>query len=166
VYNANESAATDAALAEIVRKYRQSAAKRANWIESNLAESQTVFILPESHRRLLRTSNSLERINKEFRRRTLGASLFPSEASCLRLVTAVLMEISDERKREMSIFPLLRTTFENPYEMRSIYRETVALSLALVPNNMFAKRFVIFEGQYIRSAMTFQTRPAIKLYST
>ena len=40
-------------------------------------------------------SNGLEQINKEVRRRTRVASLFPSEPSCLRLVSAVLMEISD-----------------------------------------------------------------------
>jgi transposase-like protein len=40
--------------------------------------------------------NGLERVNKEVKRRTRVASLFPSEASCLRLVSAVLMEISDE----------------------------------------------------------------------
>ena len=58
-------------------------------------ERLSVFALPESHRRLLRTTNSLERVNKEVKRRTRVATLFPSEASCLRLVSAVLMEISD-----------------------------------------------------------------------
>jgi transposase-like protein len=65
-------------------------------MEENLAEGLTVFRLPEAHRRLLRTSNGLERVNKEVRRRTRVATLFPSEESCLRLVSAVLMEISDE----------------------------------------------------------------------
>ena len=57
-----------------------------------------LFLLEEDAlpRRLLRTINGLERVNKEVKRRTRVASLFPSEASCLRLVSAVLMEISDE----------------------------------------------------------------------
>lgn len=64
-----------------------------------------MLCLPEqdaSHRRLLRTTNGLERVNKEVKRRTRVASLFPSEASCLPPacsgypVSAVLMEISDE----------------------------------------------------------------------
>lgn len=59
-------------------------------------EGLTVLLLPESHRRLLRTTNGLERVNKEVKRRTRLATLFPSEASCLRLVSAVLMEISDD----------------------------------------------------------------------
>ena len=52
--------------------------------------------LPAAHRRKLRTTNSLERINKEIKRRTRVAMLFPNEASALRLVTAVLMEISED----------------------------------------------------------------------
>jgi len=86
-----------------VARYQQGSPKLAAWMEENLAEGLTVFRLPEAHRRLLRTSNGLERVNnglervnKEVRRRTRVATLFPSEESCLRLVSAVLMEISDE----------------------------------------------------------------------
>lgn len=59
-------------------------------------EGLTVFLLPEAHRRLLRTTNVLERVNIEVKRRTRVATRFPSEASCLRLVSAVLMEISGD----------------------------------------------------------------------
>jgi putative transposase len=55
-----------------------------------------VFDLPPSHRRRLRTRNLLERLNEEIKRRTRVARLFPNEASCLRLVSEVLMEISDD----------------------------------------------------------------------
>jgi len=96
VFNAADRAAADTLLVEIVRRYREKAPKLADWMEANLAEGLTVFKLTESHRRLLRTTNGLERLNKEIRRRTRVASLFPNEASCLRLVSAVLMETSDE----------------------------------------------------------------------
>ena len=56
----------------------------------------TVFSLPEAHRKKLRTTNSLERLNKEIKRRTRVATLFPNEKSRERLVTALLSEISDE----------------------------------------------------------------------
>ena len=46
--------------------------------------------------RKLRTSNALERVNQEIKRRTRVASLFPNEASVLRLVTALLVEISEQ----------------------------------------------------------------------
>ena len=55
-----------------------------------------VFNLPDHHRKRLRTTNVLERVNKEIKRRTRVATLFPKEASCLRLVTAVVVKISDE----------------------------------------------------------------------
>ena len=63
---------------------------------ANVPESLTIFALPPEHRRRLRTSNLLERLNKEVKRRTRVATLFPNEAALLRLVSAVLMEISEE----------------------------------------------------------------------
>src|SRR5947207_26588 len=62
----------------------------------NVPESFAVFRLPTMHRQRLRTTNMLERINRELKRRTRVATLFPNEASLLRLVTAVLMELSEE----------------------------------------------------------------------
>jgi len=56
---------------------------------------QHVMGLAQSHRRLLRTTNMLERQNKEIKRRTRVATLFPNTDSCLRLVSAVLMEVSE-----------------------------------------------------------------------
>jgi len=44
----------------------------------------------------MRTSNALERVNQEIKRRTRVASLFPNESSLLRLVSALLSEISNE----------------------------------------------------------------------
>ena len=64
--------------------------------EQNVPESLTIFLLPAGHRRRLRTSNMLERLNEEINRRTQVAGLFPNEGSVLRLVSAVLMEISED----------------------------------------------------------------------
>lgn len=83
-------------LVRTVEKYRKSMPKLADWMETNVPEGLTVFSFPDTHRRLIRTTNGLERLNKEVRRRTRVATLFPSEESCLRLVSAVLMEISEE----------------------------------------------------------------------
>jgi transposase-like protein len=65
-------------------------------MEQNLPVGFTVYALPEPHRRRLRTSNAIEPVNQELIRRTRVASLFPNEASLLRLVTALLCEISNE----------------------------------------------------------------------
>ncbi len=48
------------------------------------------------HRRRIRTSNVLERVSQEIKRRTRVIRIFPNEVSCLRLVSAVLMEISED----------------------------------------------------------------------
>ena len=66
------------------------------WAETAIPEGFTVFALPASHRRRLRTTNLVERLNEEIRRRTRVARLFPNEAACLRLVSAILMEISED----------------------------------------------------------------------
>ena len=79
-----------------IRKYQKSAPKLA----ANVPDGLTVFTLPAAHRRRLRTSNLLERLNKEIKRRTRVATLFPNEAALLRLVSAVLMEISEEWETE------------------------------------------------------------------
>jgi transposase-like protein len=93
--SADEHAAREQ-LGRVVRKYEKSAPKLAAWMEENVPESFAVFRLPPAHRPRLRTTNMLERINRELKRRTRVATLFPNAASLLRLVTAVLMELSEE----------------------------------------------------------------------
>lgn len=96
IFNAATRHGAEALLAAVVEKYEQSASRLANWMEENIPEGLTVFSFPTSHRRRIRTANSLERLNREVRRRSRVAVLFPNVASCERLVTAVLMEISEE----------------------------------------------------------------------
>jgi putative transposase len=96
IFNARDRSEAETLLAQTVTKYATSAAKLANWLETAIPQGLTVFAFPEPHRRRLRTSNGLERLNREIRRRTPVVSIFPSEAACLRLVSALLMEISDE----------------------------------------------------------------------
>ncbi len=96
VFDAPDRPEAERQLGLAVKKYRASAPKLAGWLEANMAEGLAVFAVPRSHRRRLRTSNMLERLNEELKRRTRVAGLFPNDASVLRLVSAVLMEISDE----------------------------------------------------------------------
>lgn len=96
IFTAPTRAAADALLAQTVQQYAKSAAKLAIWLETNIPEGLTVFAFPSSHQQRLRTTNGLERLNQEIRRRTRVVGVFPNEASCLRLVTALAMETSDE----------------------------------------------------------------------
>lgn len=96
MFNASDFKVAEELLQQAVQKYAVSAPKLSAWMEENLAEGFTVFEFPLEHWRSIRTTNSLERINKEIRRRTKVVGVFPNEASCLRLVSALLMEISEE----------------------------------------------------------------------
>ena len=96
VFDAPDRIEADRRLEMAIRKYEKSAPELATWLSNNLPDGLTVFTLPAAHRRRLRTSNLLERLNKEIKRRTRVATLFPNEAALLRLVSAVLMEISEE----------------------------------------------------------------------
>ncbi len=96
MFNAPDRKTAEEFLQAAIQKYAVSAPRLSAWLEDNLAEGFTVFDFPLEHRRTIRTTNSLERINKEIRRRTRVVGVFPNVASCLRLVSALLMETSEE----------------------------------------------------------------------
>ena len=96
IFNAPDKKAAEQYLQMATQKYARSAPRLSAWMEESLAEGFTVFDFPLEHRRSIRTTNSLERINREIRRRTRVVGVFPNEASCLRLISARLMEISEE----------------------------------------------------------------------
>ena len=96
IFNAESLAIATQKLAATVEKYSTIAPRLAAWMEENLQEGFTVFAFPEPIRQRLRTSNLCETINRLIKRRTRVASIFPNEASCLRLVSAILMELSDD----------------------------------------------------------------------
>jgi putative transposase len=100
IFESTDRLEAERRLRQTIEKYARSAPKLSAWLEANWAEGFTVFAFPESHRRRLRTSNLMERTSKEWKRRTRVATLFPNEASLLRLVSAVLIEISEEWETE------------------------------------------------------------------
>lgn len=96
IFNAPDRPSADLYLAKIVQKYQKTASGLAEWMTNNLPEGLAVFSFPAAHRRLIRTTNSVERLHREIRRRARVVSIFPNPASCLRLVSALLSEISEE----------------------------------------------------------------------
>jgi transposase-like protein len=96
VFNATDRDDAERLLKKTVEKYSKPAPKLADWMERAIPEGLTVFARPASQRKRLRTSNMPERLNEEIRRRTRVATLFPNEASLLRLVTAILAETDDQ----------------------------------------------------------------------
>jgi transposase-like protein len=113
-----------------VEKYAVSAPQLSEWMEENLPEGLTVFQMPTKHRKRMRTSNSVERLHEEINRRTRVARLFPNEASLLRLVSAIEMEISEDwvaGKKYLN----MQTEMENENESanskeKRIYRKNIA----------------------------------------
>ena len=96
VFDSPSRPAAELRLKQIATHYAKSAPKLVAWMEENLPQGLSVFALPIAHQKRMRTSNALERVNQEIKRRTRVARLFPNEASLLRLVTALLAETSDE----------------------------------------------------------------------
>ena len=94
--NASDAIEAQRLLNAALKDWQLSQPQLAAWAENNLPESFAVFDLPEAHRVRMRTTNGLERLNKELKRRTRVATLFPNSASCLRLVSALLAEQDEE----------------------------------------------------------------------
>jgi len=91
-----------------------------------LPQGLTVFALLEGHRRRMRTTNMLERVYEQINRRTRAAGLFPNEASLLRLVSAVLMELSEEWEMGKRYLNMDMENEDFDSEQNEIYRKNVA----------------------------------------
>jgi putative transposase len=114
VFNAPDRHTAEAYLKKIVQKYAQTIPALADWLEKNIPEGLTVFSFPASQRRRLRTSNGLERLSREIKRRTRVVSIFPNEAACLRLISAILMEINEEWQVDDRIYLTIETNGSLP----------------------------------------------------
>jgi putative transposase len=96
IFNAPDRPTAETYLARAVTKYADTASRLSAWMEENIPEGLTVFDFPRKWRLRLRTTNGLERVSQEIKRRTRVIRIFPNEASCLRLISAILMEIGEE----------------------------------------------------------------------
>jgi len=81
----------------VAQKWREKGQEKiACHIEEHIEECLSCLSFPESHRRRIRTTNALERFNQELRRRTRVVRIFPNREACLRLVSALAVEQSEE----------------------------------------------------------------------
>jgi putative transposase len=96
IFDAPDRTTADAYLDKTVEKYSNTASRLSEWMATNIPEGLTVFAVPAAFRKQLRTTNGLERLHREVRRRARVVSIFPNPASCLRLVSAILAEMSEE----------------------------------------------------------------------
>jgi transposase-like protein len=96
IFNAPDAHEAQRLLNAALKDWQVSQPQLAAWAERNVPEGFAVFGLPDAHRVRMRTTNGLERLNKELKRRTRVATLFPNQDSCLRLVSALLSEQDEE----------------------------------------------------------------------
>lgn len=82
-------------LAAWLKKWGHRYQKLCDWVEANIEETLTFYRLPRQHHKNLKSTNLLERLNEEIKRRTLVVRIFPNTASCLRLVRALAVEMHE-----------------------------------------------------------------------
>jgi putative transposase len=83
-------------LASWLERWQPKHAKLCAWVEANIEETLTFYRLPQPHHKHLKSTNLIERLNQEIKRRTLLVRIFPNQESCLRLVRALAVEIHEE----------------------------------------------------------------------
>ncbi len=79
-------------IAQWVTKWQSKYAKLVAWVEENVEETLTYYRLPLAHHKHMKSTNMLERLNQELKRRTLVVRIFPNSESCLRLTRALAIE--------------------------------------------------------------------------
>lgn len=75
-----------------IGKWQAKYPKLVDWVEANIIETLTFYRLPRAHHKHLKSTNMLERLNEEIKRRTLVVRIFPNTESCLRLIRALCVE--------------------------------------------------------------------------
>jgi putative transposase len=92
LYDRRELAEVRQDLARWLAKWQAKYPKLCDWVEENIEETLTYYRLPQQHHKHMKSTNMLERLNQELKRRTHVVRIFPNVASCLRLVRALAVE--------------------------------------------------------------------------
>jgi putative transposase len=95
LYDRRDAAEARRDLSSWLLKWQDKYAKLCDWVETNIEETLTFYRLPPQHHKHLKSTNMLERLNEEIKRRTHVVRIFPNEASCLRLVRALAVEMHE-----------------------------------------------------------------------
>lgn len=99
-----------------IERYQKRAPEFAKWLETTIEEGFTIYQFPKEHQKKIRTTNGMERVNREIKRRTRVAVLFPNKESALRLVTGVIIEIHEDwltGRQHLDMSLLLEQSSEN-----------------------------------------------------
>ena len=111
---------------QVSKKYTLSAPDFSRWLEDNVEDCFTVYSFPRSHWVKIRTSNAMENLNRQIKRRTTIASIYPSIDSCLRLVSALLAEIHEDWIADNNLYLDMKNFKHSLDADLQIYRKRVA----------------------------------------
>ena len=75
-----------------LKRWERRYPRLTDWVEEHIGETLNVYRLPQQHHKHLKSTNRLERLNEEIKRRTRVVRIFPNAASCLRLIRALCAE--------------------------------------------------------------------------
>lgn len=92
LYDRRDIAEARRDLAAWLAKWQVKYAKLCAWVEDNIEETLTFYKLPQQHHKHMKSTNMLERLNEEIKRRTHVVRIFPNGESCLRLIRALAVE--------------------------------------------------------------------------
>jgi len=92
MYDRRDLAEVRRDIAQWLAKWQAKYPKLCDWAEDNIEETLTYYRLPLAHHKHMKSTNMLERLNQEIKRRTHVVRIFPNMESCLRLVRALAVE--------------------------------------------------------------------------
>lgn len=96
VYNAPDGQTADIRVREVIEKLTKSRLDVSDWLEASVPDTLSYFNFPSAHRKRIRSTNCLERLNEEIRRRSRVIRIYPNAASCLRMTSAICQEYDEE----------------------------------------------------------------------
>lgn len=108
IYDRRDLQEANRDLAAWITKWQCKYPKLVDWVESNIGETLSFYRLPRAHHKHLKSTNMLERLNEEIKRRTRVVRIFPNTESCLRLIRALCVEthetwLEDNRYLNMAL---------------------------------------------------------------
>ncbi len=95
LYDRRDAKEAHSDLAAWLTKWQQKYSKLCAWVEENIEQTLTFYRFPLAHHKHIKSTNMLERLNQEIKRRTHVVRIFPNERSCLRLIRALAVEIHE-----------------------------------------------------------------------
>jgi putative transposase len=122
-YDRRELAEVRQDLARWLAKWQAKYPKLCDWVEENIEETLTYYLLPQQHHKHMKSTNMLERLNQELKRRTHVVRIFPNAASCLRLVRALAVETHENWLEAIRYLNMAHLTEHKKEELRKLEQE-------------------------------------------